>query len=47
VDKIDPSRKEQYLPDAEFQQVFGMNKADFEKQPAWKKDQAKKKNNLF
>jgi len=44
---IDPSKKELYLSDAEFQKVFATSKAEFAKQPAWKQTDAKKKAGLF
>lgn len=44
---VDPSRKEQYLSDKEFDSVFKMNKDAFNKLPAWKRDNLKKAANLF
>jgi len=44
---VDPKHKEIYLHDAEFQTVFGCSKAEFAGQPAWKRDQAKKKAGIF
>ena len=44
---VDPSRKEEYLSDQEFNQVFGMEKEDFYNLPAWKKQSLKKSKNLF
>ena len=44
---VDPSRKEEYLSDQEFNQVFGMDKEDFSSLPAWKKQNFKKAKNLF
>ncbi|KAL6076347.1 regulation of actin filament depolymerization [Balamuthia mandrillaris] len=44
---VDESKKESYLSDAEFQKLFGMDKAAFYKQPAWKITQDKKKLKLF
>merc|ERR1711976_275357 len=35
-DTIDPSKKEEYLSDAEFAQVFGMDREEFTGLPAWK-----------
>ncbi|GIL70829.1 hypothetical protein Vretimale_3916 [Volvox reticuliferus] len=46
-DGIDATRKEDYLNDEEFQEVFGMGRDTFKKQPAWRQAQAKKKANLF
>lgn len=39
---VDPSMKEQYLAEKEFQQHFGMPKADFNKMPNWKRLNLKK-----
>ena len=36
-----------YLPDADFQKVFGMSATDFGKLPGWKQTDAKKKHHLF
>jgi len=44
---IDPSAKQNYLSDAEFQTVFKMSKADFGKLPKWKQDATKKTAGLF
>ena len=44
---VDASQRQNYLSDAEFQSVFGMDKAAFEKLPGWKKTAAKKKADLF
>jgi len=44
---VDPSIKELYLADAEFQKMFKMDKAAWVGQQKWKKDQAKKSNKLF
>ncbi len=44
---IDATRKEEYLNEPEFQQVFGMDRDAFKKLPAWRQAQAKKKANLF
>ncbi len=44
---VDPSKKEAYLSDAEFKTVFGMDKAEFYKQPGWKITAAKKAKDLF
>ncbi|KXZ52750.1 hypothetical protein GPECTOR_8g141 [Gonium pectorale] len=46
-DGIDATRKEDYLNDAEFKEVFGMDRDTFKKQPAWRQAQAKKKSNLY
>lgn len=44
---IDPSCREKYLADWEFEKIFGMTKAAFEKQGTWKKVQARKDKHLF
>jgi hypothetical protein len=41
------SERETFLADDVFAQLFGMSKADFSKLPKWKKDNFKKKHNLF
>jgi len=46
-DTIDPSRKEDYLSDSEFIKVFDMNRDELESLPNWKKQNLKKKANLF
>jgi len=46
-DGVLPEAKEQALSDKEFQDVFGMSKADFAAQPKWKQTDAKKKHKLF
>ncbi|KAF5473270.1 hypothetical protein F2P56_009894 [Juglans regia] len=44
---IDLKRREAYLPDEEFQTIFGMTKEAFCKLPKWKQDMQKKKVDLF
>ena len=44
---IDPKCKEAYLSDAEFQTVFGQDRAGYNGLAQWKKDEKKKKLNLF
>jgi hypothetical protein len=39
--------QEEYLADAEFETVFGMDKAEFRAMPAWKRINAKKSKGLF
>jgi hypothetical protein len=39
--------KETYLSDAEFQTLFGTSKAEFAKQPGWKRQAKKKELGLF
>jgi len=45
--EVNPACKEAYLSDADFEQVFGMDRGAFDKQAKWKKDAAKKKAGLF
>ena len=47
VKGVDPRRKECYLGEAEFGSVFGMGKSEFEKMPAWKRNEHKKRVGLF
>lgn len=47
VEGVDPTKKEQYLTDAEFQSVFNVSRADFAAQPAWKNKAAKQKAGIF
>jgi len=44
---IDATQKEQYLHDDEFKKIFSMTKAEFNTQPQWKKNNMKKKANLY
>ena len=44
---IEKSKRETYLADEEFEQLFGMDKAAFAALPGWKRNAAKKKHNLF
>lgn len=44
---VDPTKKEQYLNDADFQKYMGMSKAEFNAMPAWKGNNIKKKAGLF
>jgi len=44
---VDPTQKEAYLSDADFQTVFGMGAAAFQKQAGWKQKNAKKAKDLF
>ncbi|KAG6504000.1 hypothetical protein ZIOFF_036324 [Zingiber officinale] len=44
---IDYKRREVYLSDAEFQNVFGMTRELFNQQPKWKQDVQKRKKDLF
>jgi hypothetical protein len=44
---VDPSRKELYLSEAQFQEKFRLSKAEFAKMPAWKQKNAKQALKLF
>ena len=44
---VDPRRKECYLGDDEFKSVFGVGRDEFDKLPAWKRNEQKKKVGLF
>jgi len=44
---VDPTLKEQYLADAEFQKIFGITKAEFNGMPKWKSSGLKKKAGLY
>ena len=44
---VDPSKKETYLSDAEFEKKFGMDRLAFESSPNWKQVVLKKKLGLF
>ncbi|XP_026521317.1 villin-1 [Notechis scutatus] len=44
---IDPSRKEQYLSEDDFFQIFGMSQRDFAALPSWKQMSLKKEKGLF
>jgi hypothetical protein len=44
---VDPTKKEQYLSDAEFQELFKQSKADFGKLPEWRKKALKTPLMLF
>lgn len=44
---VDPKNKELYLSDSDFTAAMGMDKAAWDKAPAWKKTAAKKKIGLF
>eukprot|EP00478_Filoreta_tenera_P004851 GABV01005356.1.p1 GENE.GABV01005356.1~~GABV01005356.1.p1 ORF type:complete len:101 (-),score=36.04 GABV01005356.1:19-321(-) len=45
--RVDVTRKEDYLPDGEFVQLFKMPRVDYAKKPAWQKTKLKKVANLF
>ena len=44
---VDRSLREHYLSDADFEALFGVDKATFFAQPKWKRTQAKKRHGLF
>lgn len=44
---VDPSMKEQYLSEQEFQQIFGMAKSAFNQMPNWKRSNLKKEKNMY
>jgi len=44
---VDPNRKEDYLSDEEFQQIFKTSRENFASSPQWKRKQAKKDAKLF
>ena len=44
---VDPTRKEDYLSDVEFQQYLGVTRKSFQANPTWKQVNMKKKSGLF
>ena len=44
---VDPSKKEEYLSDMEFAQVFGVDREEFITLPHWKQTNLKKSKHLF
>jgi len=46
-ESVDPASKEEYLNDAEFSQLFNMERSDFDSLPRWKQQTLKKQANLF
>ncbi|XP_075250157.1 advillin-like isoform X2 [Convolutriloba macropyga] len=46
-EEIDPTVKEQYLEDSDFQRVFRMSREEFNQKPHWKKIEIKKQVGLF
>ena len=44
---VDSSKREMYLEDEKFQELFGTDKDSFASRPGWKKTAAKKKHKLF
>lgn len=47
VPGVDPTKKEQYLSDAEFEKVLGSPRSEFNQMKAWKQAQIKKAKGLF
>ena len=45
--EINPLKKEEYLEEKIFEELFGCTKADFDALPTWKKNEKKKKVGLF
>ncbi|XP_077347361.1 villin-1-like [Lithobates pipiens] len=46
-DGVDPTKKEMYLTDSDFVNIFGMPKAQFCQLPKWKQQNIKKQHGLF
>ncbi|XP_073437576.1 villin-like protein isoform X1 [Dendrobates tinctorius] len=46
-DGVDPTKKEMYLSDGDFANIFGMPKAEFYQLPKWKQQNVKKQKGLF
>jgi len=44
---VDPTKKEMYLSDEDFQEVFGMTKEQYETYPEWKRLNMRKERGLF
>eukprot|EP01126_Amoeba_proteus_P049270 TRINITY_DN5750_c0_g1_i2.p1 TRINITY_DN5750_c0_g1~~TRINITY_DN5750_c0_g1_i2.p1 ORF type:complete len:1043 (+),score=243.74 TRINITY_DN5750_c0_g1_i2:209-3337(+) len=44
---VDPTNKEKYLSDEDFESLFGMSKEEYEKRPAWKRETIKKQAGLY
>ncbi|KAK7915491.1 hypothetical protein WMY93_011252 [Mugilogobius chulae] len=44
---VDPSKREKHLSDADFSELFGMSKGDFDGLPQWKQLKIKKEKGLF
>jgi len=44
---VDPTKKEQYLSDAEFEKVMGSPRGEFNAMKPWKQSQIKKAKGLF
>lgn len=46
-DGVDPSKREQYMENEEFQEIFGMSKDEFSELPKWKQAKMKQNSQLF
>jgi len=46
-ERVEAGKRELYLSDSEFEKLFKVKKDAWLAQPAWKRDQEKKKNKLF
>mmetsp|Transcript_35083 Transcript_35083/g.60448 ORF Transcript_35083/g.60448 Transcript_35083/m.60448 type:complete len:94 (+) Transcript_35083:27-308(+) len=46
-EEVDPTIREQYLEDEEFEEVLGMTKAAFNETPKWKQQKLKEDAGLF
>ena len=44
---MEKDRKEQYLSNDKFSEVFGMSKDEFNELPEWRQQIKKRENNLF
>ncbi|KAM4534393.1 villin-1 isoform 1-T1 [Odontesthes bonariensis] len=44
---VDPSQREDYLSDEDFESLFGTNRLDFQRLPKWRQNDLKKKAGLF
>ena len=44
---VDPTKKEQYLDEAQFKTAFGMDKAAFNELKAWRQKKLKQEQKLF
>jgi len=47
IDKIDPTKRHEYLSDDDFYTVFGMSLPEFDACPGWKQKQLKQQKKLF
>ncbi|CAI5673136.1 villin-1 isoform X3 [Oreochromis niloticus] len=46
-DGVDPTRKEDYLSDQDFENLLGSTRADFQRLPKWRQNDLKKKAGIF